>query len=270
MLIDSHCHLDRLDLSPYAGSLTGALEAARQGGVGGFLCIGIGRHNATQVIEISEKFNDVYATVGLHPLEFSASEFNERETLRKAGIQAWLRDTGRHPRVLALGETGLDYYYSQEDKEAQQESFIAHLEVAKQLGKPVIVHTRDAGDDTIRLIGEHGCPHRTGVFHCFTETWEVAKAALDLGYYLSFSGIITFKNAANLREIAAKVPENRLLVETDSPYLAPVPYRGKKNEPRYVKEVARSLAELRGISLDRLCDVTGENFSRLFGVSFGH
>lgn len=267
MLIDSHCHLDRLDLGPYGGSLAGALDAARQRGVGRFLCIGIGRNNASQVIGISEKFDDVYATVGLHPLEFSASEFNERETLDEAGIRDWLRMAGRHPKVLAIGETGLDYYYSRDDQQAQQSSFIAHLEIAKELGKPVIIHTRDAGEDTLRLIRDHGCRNKVGVLHCFTETWEVAKAALDLGYYISFSGIITFKNADNLREIASKIPENRLLVETDAPYLAPMPHRGKKNEPQYVKEVACCLADLRGISLDRLSSITSENFSRLFQVS---
>jgi len=267
MLIDSHCHLDRLDLSSYEGSLARALDAARQRGVGGFLCIGIGRKNASQVIEISEKFYDVYATVGLHPLEFSASEFNEREILEEAGIRDWLRVAGQHPKVLAIGETGLDYYYSRDDLEAQKNSFIAHLEIAKELGKPVIVHTRDAGEDTLRLIRDHGCPVKVGVLHCFTETWEVAKVALDLGYYISFSGIITFKNADNLRKIAAKIPENRLLVETDAPYLAPVPYRGKRNEPQYVKEVADCLAELRGVSFQHLCESTSENFSRLFGVS---
>lgn len=268
MLIDSHCHLDRLDLRPYQGDLALALDAARQCGVGGFLCIGIGRNNTSQVIEISEKYDDIYATVGLHPLEFSASEFNERETLSEAEIRSWLRKAAQHPRVVAIGETGLDYYYSREDKEAQQSSFRAHLELAKELGKPVIVHTRDAGEDTLRLIRDYGCPDRVGVLHCFTETWEVAEVALDLGYYISFSGIITFKNADKLRKIAAKVPENRLLVETDAPYLAPMPYRGKKNEPQYVKEVAQCLADVRGMSFDRLCKATSENFSRLFRVSF--
>jgi len=267
MLIDSHCHLDRLDLSSYEGSLARALDAARQRGVGRFLCIGIGRNNASQVVEISEKFDDVYATVGLHPLEFSVSEFNERETLDEAGIRDWLMLMGQHPKVLAIGETGLDYYYSRNDDDAQQNSFRAHLDVARELGKPVIVHTRDAGEDTLKLIRDHGCQEKVGVLHCFTETWEVAKAALDLGYYISFSGIITFKNADKLREIAAKIPENRLLVETDSPYLAPMPYRGKKNEPRYVHEVASCLADLRGVSFERLCEATSENFSRLFRVS---
>lgn len=269
MLVDSHCHLDRLDLASYQGSLALALEAARQRGVGRFLCIGIGRGNIRQVVDISEKFNDVYASVGLHPLEFSASDFNERETLGEAEIRVWLRSLAQHPRVVAIGETGLDYYYSQDDRDAQQRSFIAHLEIARETRKPVVVHTRNAGEDTIRLIRNHGCPDGVGVLHCFTETWEVAKAALDLGYYISFSGIITFKNADNLRKIAAKIPENRLLVETDAPYLAPVPYRGKKNEPLYLPEVASCLAELRGISFDRLCNLTGENFSRLFGVPVG-
>jgi TatD DNase family protein len=266
LLIDSHCHLDRLDLSPYGGSLAAALNAARHRGVKRFLCIGIGRKNASQVIEISEKNEDVYATVGLHPLEFSVSEFNERETLGDTEIRSWLRSMGRHPKIVGIGETGLDYYYSRDDITAQRNSFIAHLETARELGKPVIVHTRDAGEDTIRLIREHGCPQKVGVLHCFTESWEVAKGALDLGYYISFSGIITFKNADKLREIAAKIPEDRLLIETDAPYLAPMPYRGKKNEPQYVKEVADCLANLRNVSLGHLGETTSVNFSRLFGV----
>ena len=266
MLIDSHCHLDRLELAPYGGELAAALGAARSRGVRGFLCIAIGRNNVSQVIDISSKFDDVYASVGIHPLEYSESDFNAREGAGPEQVRAWLLDMARHPKVVAIGETGLDYYYSRQDAGAQQASFIAHLEVARELAKPVVVHTRDAGRDTIGLIREHGGGQGLGVLHCFTETWEIAKAALDLGYYISFSGIITFKNADNLREIARKIPEDRLLVETDSPYLAPIPYRGKPNEPRYVHEVAACLAELRGLSFERLCEQTGENFVHLFGV----
>lgn len=260
MLIDSHCHLDRLDLSRHNHSLDDALDAARRRGVKGFLCIGIGRANASQVVDISDKYPDVYATVGLHPLEFSESPAPDL-----SAIEAWLDEAVQHPRVVGVGETGLDYYYSSEHIEAQQASFSTHLRVAARHKKPVIVHSREARRDTIDLIKRFG-ESNSGVLHCFTENWELAKAALDLNYYISFSGIITFKNAANLREIAAKIPLNRLLVETDSPYLAPIPHRGHPNEPAYVVEVAKCLAELQGIPYERLCEATGANFSRLFGV----
>lgn len=260
MLIDSHCHLDRLDLSRHKQSLDDALDVARSRGVKGFLCIGIGQANTSQVIDISEKHPDVYATVGLHPLEFA-----ENPAPELSGIEDWLCEKLLHPRVIGVGETGLDYYYSSDQIAAQQASFSTHLQVAARMDKPVIVHSRDARIDTIDLIRRYGGP-RSGVLHCFTEDWEMAKAALDLGYYISFSGIITFKNAANLRETAAKIPLNRLLVETDSPYLAPVPHRGRPNEPAYVVEVARCLAELHAISYEKLCETTGANFSRLFRV----
>lgn len=261
MLIDSHCHLDRLDLSKHHPSLDHALDAARLKGVQGFLCISIGMGNGSQVIDIADKYNDVYATAGIHPLEF-----NEVTAPDIGGVSAWLGSKLALPRVIGVGETGLDYYYSAEHKEAQRESFIVHLQQAARHGKPVIVHTRDARADTLELIRGYGSTESAGVMHCFTEDWATAKAALDLGYYISFSGIITFKNAANLREIAAKVPLDRLLVETDSPYLAPVPYRGRPNEPQFVTEVARCLAGLRGTSYESICEITGANFSRLFGV----
>lgn len=261
MLIDSHCHLDRLDLSKHQLSLDHALDAARSKGVKGFLCISIGMGNASQVIDIANRYDDIYATAGIHPLEF-----NEATSPDIDGVAAWLESMLALPRVIAVGETGLDYYYSTEHREFQRESFIIHLQQAGRHTKPVIVHTRDARTDTLELIRQYGSTVSAGVMHCFTEDWVTAKAALDLGYYISFSGIITFKTAANLREVAAKVPIDRILVETDSPYLAPVPYRGRPNEPQYVTEVARCLAELRGISYESICELTGANFSRLFGV----
>jgi len=168
--------------------------------------------------------------------------------------------------VVAIGETGLDYHYSRESIATQQESFATHLQVAKELSKPVVVHTRDAQKDTLDLIRSHGCLNSAGVLHCFTESWEMAKAALDLNYYISFSGIITFKNASTLREIVKKVPLDRLLVETDSPYLAPIPYRGRPNEPKNVIEVAQCVAELRGIGFDAICEQTSMNFLSLFRI----
>ncbi|WP_226646577.1 TatD family hydrolase [Microbulbifer variabilis] len=254
MLVDSHCHLDRLKLDKFDGDLDAVLEFARSRGVGKFLCVGISLDNADAVVEIAAKYQDVVCSVGIHPLDVESG---------LAGVDQLIEMAGR-PKVVALGETGLDYYYSTETKETQQQSFIAHLQAAGQVGLPVIVHTRDAREDTIQLIREHGNLQTAGVLHCFTESWEMAKAALDLNYYVSLSGIVTFKNAEDLRDVARKLPLDRLLVETDSPYLAPIPYRGKPNIPAYVREVAEFIAELRGISYGQLAEITTENFLRLF------
>ncbi|WP_444900612.1 TatD family hydrolase [Microbulbifer sp. VAAC004] len=254
MLVDSHCHLDRLKLDKFDGDLDAVLEFARSRGVGKFLCVGISLENADAVVEIASKYEDVFCSIGIHPLDVESG---------LAGVDELIAMAER-PKVVALGETGLDYYYSTDTKETQQQSFIAHLQAAGQLGLPVIVHTRDAREDTIQLIQEYGNPQTAGVLHCFTESWEMAKAALDLNYYISLSGIVTFKNAEDLRDVARKLPLDRLLVETDSPYLAPIPYRGKPNIPAYVREVAEFIAELRGISYEQLAEITTENFLRLF------
>ncbi|WP_444939316.1 TatD family hydrolase [Microbulbifer sp. JMSA002] len=254
MLVDSHCHLDRLKLDKFDGDLDAVLEFARSRGVGKFLCVGISLENADAVVEIASKYEDVVCSVGIHPLDVESG---------LAGVDELIAMAER-PKVVALGETGLDYYYSTDTKETQQQSFIAHLQAAGQVGLPVIVHTRDAREDTIQLIREYGNPQTAGVLHCFTESWEMAKAALDLDYYISLSGIVTFKNAEDLRDVARKLPLDRLLVETDSPYLAPIPYRGKPNIPAYVREVAEFIAELRGISYEQLAEITTENFLRLF------
>jgi TatD DNase family protein len=261
MLIDSHCHLDRLDLSPYGGNLSGALQAAHERGVGLLLCIGISQDNFGQVFDIASNYHHVYATAGLHPLEF-----NEPDHLPVDKIASWLRRVAGHPLVLGIGETGLDYYYSKVSIDQQRESFAIHLKVAKDLAKPVVVHSRDAREDTLALVHEHGCRESAGVLHCFTENWDMAKAALDMGYYISFSGIITFKNAAELRQVVKRVPMDRLLVETDSPYLAPIPFRGKPNEPKNVVEVARCVAELKQIPFEQVCEQTSRNFLTLFRI----
>lgn len=257
MLIDSHCHLDRLKLDKYDGDLSKAVAAARERGVEKMLCVGISLENREAVVSIAEQFPEVVASVGVHPLDVEAG---------LASVEQ-LVEWGAHPKVVAIGETGLDYYYTQDHKRVQQESFVVHLEAAGQANLPVIVHTRDAREDTIALIREHGNLESAGVLHCFTESWEMAKQALDLNYYISLSGIVTFKNAEELRDVARQVPLDRLLVETDSPYLAPVPYRGKPNEPAFVREVAEFIAELRGLEYDELAKITGENFHRLFNKS---
>ncbi|MFN3768396.1 MAG: TatD family hydrolase [Ectopseudomonas guguanensis] len=257
MLIDSHCHLDRLDLAAHGGSLDAALDAARAAGVGHFLCIGVSADNAATVKGLAERYADVDCSVGVHPLDL---EPGAEPALH------WLLGELAHPKVVAIGETGLDYHYEPESAALQQASFRLHLEAARITGKPVIVHTREARADTLALLREAALP-QAGVLHCFTEDWEMAKAALDIGFYISLSGIVTFRNAEALRDVARQVPADRLLVETDSPYLAPVPHRGKPNLPQYVREVAEYLAVLRGVSYETLAEQTSSNFKRLFPLA---
>ena len=254
MFVDSHCHLDRLDLSPYGGELSGAIRAANESGVERMLCIGIDMNNAKTVVDIAKRYSGIYASVGVHPMDIGD---------RLADWQV-LAEFAKAEEVVAIGETGLDYYYTKESAELQKKSFAEHLELSAQLNKPTIVHTRDARDDTIALIREAADQEVGGVLHCFTESWEMANQALDLNFYISFSGIITFKNAAELRDVAKKVPLDRILIETDSPYLAPVPYRGKKNEPKYVPEVAQCIADLRGLTVEEVAEITSNNFDNLF------
>ncbi|MCQ4312701.1 TatD family hydrolase [Pseudomonas stutzeri] len=257
MLVDSHCHLDRLDLTAHEGSLDAALAAARQRGVGHFLCIGVSADNTAAVKALAERYDDVDCSVGVHPLDLDPGA---------APVLDWLLSELEHPRVVAIGETGLDYHYEPEAADLQQQSFRLHLEAARICGKPVIVHTRAARADTLELLREAALP-QAGVLHCFTEDWDMAKAALDLGFYISLSGIVTFRNADALREVARRVPADRLLVETDSPYLAPIPYRGKPNLPQYVRDVAEFLSDLRGVDFDVLAEQTTSNFKRLFPLA---
>jgi TatD DNase family protein len=257
LLVDSHCHLDRLDLSAHDGSLDRALDAARARGVGHFLCIGVSADNAAAVKALADKYADVDCSVGIHPLDLKPGEEPALD---------WLLRELDHPRVVAIGETGLDYHYEPEAAQLQQASFRLHLQAANATGKPVIVHTRGARADTLTLLREAQLP-QGGVLHCFTEDWDMAKAALDLGFYISLSGIVTFRNADALRDVARQVPADRLLVETDSPYLAPIPYRGKPNLPQYVREVAEYLAMLRGVPYEAFAAQTTENFKRLFPLA---
>ncbi len=254
MLIDSHCHLDRLKLDAYDDDLSKAVEAALARDIQQLLCVGISVNNRKAVVEIAEKFPQVVSSVGIHPLDV------------KEGLatQDDLIEWSAHPKVVALGETGLDYYYSEDDKVLQQESFVIHLEAAAKAQLPVIVHTRDAREDTLSLIKAHGDTTTAGVLHCFTENWDMAKRAIDMNYMISISGIVTFKNAKELRDVVKQIPLDRLLVETDSPYLAPVPYRGKPNEPKYVREVAEYIAELKGLPFEELAAITTNNFYQLF------
>jgi len=255
MLVDSHCHLDHLDLSDREGGLGAVLDAAQARGVNQFLSVAVDMASSRSLIELTAKYDNVYSSVGVHPLQ---------KTVQPVPRVDELIELAQQPRVVAIGETGLDKFYSNDTIDWQRQSFINHMQASQQTGKPLIIHTRDARDETIALMRQHA--PAGGVMHCFTETWEMAQSALELGFYISFSGIVTFKSADQLREVALKVPLNRILVETDSPWLAPVPYRGAQNEPQYVREVAQFIADLRGVSLEQLARATTDNFQRLFQI----
>ena len=254
MLVDSHCHLDRLELDIFDGSLSKALDAARLNGVEEFLCISINSSNHQLVLEIADSYEDVYASIGIHPLYSKGEEIDVEK----------LVSTAKHSKVIAIGETGLDYYYDKESAKLQQDLFRTHVRASVESGLPLIVHTRDAQQDTLDILKEEGADKVGGVLHCFTESLQMAEKAMEMGFYISFSGIVTFKNAAELQEVAKVIPEDRILVETDSPYLTPVPYRGKPNSPRHVADVAKFVAGLRQVKYEDFCLKTTENYRRLF------
>lgn len=256
MFIDSHCHLDRLDLSPYNNDFDAMLSAAHERDISKMLCVSIDLEQFDGMYDLIEKHPSILASMGVHPLHV------EKES-DISSVDFLIEKAQSLQKVIAIGETGLDYYYQTETKDWQHESFINHLKAAKALSLPVIVHTRDAREDTIELIDQNGGPD-AGVLHCFTESKEMALQGIELGYYVSFSGIITFKNAAELRDVVKAIPLDRILIETDSPYLAPVPYRGKKNEPKYVVEVAQCVADLKGVKVEEVAERTTENFYTLF------
>ncbi|OQW89377.1 MAG: DNAase [Rhodoferax ferrireducens] len=259
MFTDSHCHLNFPEL---VTNLPAILQAMSQARVTRALCICTTLEEFDGVHQLALQHDNLWATAGVHP---------DNEGVREP-VLADLLTLGGLPRVVGIGETGLDYYRlngrSVADMAWQRERFRVHIRAARQLGKPLVIHTRSASEDTLNVLREEGEDGSTGsaggVFHCFTEDWSVAKAALDLGFYISFSGILTFKSAQILRDVAVQVPMDRLLIETDSPYLAPVPYRGKTNNPSYVPLVAQKLAELRGVAVEEIASVTGRNFERLF------
>ncbi|HEY5683601.1 MAG TPA: TatD family hydrolase [Sulfuricaulis sp.] len=250
-LIDSHCHLN---FDPLNSSLEEVIQRARDNGVGYMLCVSVTLETFPEIRAIAHNHPDIFASVGVHP--------NEREG-REPSVDD-LTSLADDERVVAIGETGLDYYRSQGDMAWQQERFRLHIRAARQSGKPLIVHTREASEDTLRIMREEKASEAGGVMHCFTESLDVARQALDLDFHISFSGIVTFRNAEALRDVAKKVPENRLLIETDSPYLAPVPHRGKINEPAYVRHVAQCLAEVRGMDIELIAQITTRNFFSLF------
>lgn len=254
VLVDSHCHINFPELS---ASLDEVMALMRENGVGYALCVGVALEEFPQVRALAERYPNIYGSVGVHPNHSTSSEPTPGQ----------LEALANHPKIVAIGETGLDYYRVQGDLEWQRRRFRNHIQAARQCGKPLIIHMRDAAADTLRIMEEEAAREVGGVMHCFTGTWEVAQAAMAKNFYISFSGIVTFKNAVALKEVAKKVPLERMLIETDSPYLAPVPYRGKTNQPAFVRQVAEEIARLRGISLDEVAAATTRNFFNLFRVN---
>lgn len=253
MLVDSHCHIDFPEL---ASNLDSVMALMRENGVAHALCVSVSLEDFPRVRALAERYGHIYGSVGVHPDHDNVAAVTIAELVRLA----------QHPRIVAIGETGLDYHRMKGDLDWQRERFRRHIRAARECGKPLIIHTREAAADTVRIMREEGGDQAGGVMHCFTESWETAQAAMDLGFYISFSGIVTFKNAVALKDVARKVPLERMLIETDAPYLAPVPHRGKVNQPGFVKHVAEEIARLRDISLTQVAARTSENFYKLFNV----
>ena len=256
MLIDSHCHLDRIDLKPYHDSFNAFVDDATAQQIEHMLCIAIDMESYSDMLALVEPYPQISLSVGVHPNVTEGREPSIDELLQLA----------QHDKVIAIGETGLDYFHSKGDLEWQHQRFRNHISVAKTLNKPLIIHTREAGHDSLDVLKAEGADVVGGIIHCFTEDWAYAKKALDLNFYISFSGIVTFKNAQAIKGVAQKVPADRFLIETDSPYLAPAPYRGKPNYPTYVKYVAEHIAELRGTTFAEIAQLSRDNFYRLFAM----
>ncbi len=251
-LVDSHCHLDFPD---YTEGVEPLLANMAQAGVSHALCVSVSLERFPSVLALAERHDNLFASVGVHPDHADAQEPSVEELVHLAA----------HPRIVAIGETGLDYYRQPREVVAwQRERFRTHIRAARAVGKPLIIHTRNAAEDTLAILAEERAHEVGGVMHCFTESLAVAEQAMAMGFYISFSGIVTFKNAASLREVAAAIPLERLLVETDAPYLAPVPHRGKRNEPAYVVYVAETIARVKGVALEDVARASRENFFRLF------
>ena len=257
-LVDSHCHLDRLELSPWNGELQGALDNAAEQGVGHFLCVSIDLEHYPNILALAQAYRQIAVSVGVHPTE----QGGEEPTVER------LVNLAESPDVVAIGETGLDYFRCTEDEtgglEWQRERFRTHIAASRATQKPLIIHMREATDDTLRILKEEGADEVGGVMHCFVEDWDVAQRALDLNFDISFSGIVTFNSAKALKEVAKNIPGDRMLVETDSPYLAPMPHRGKPNQPAYVRHVAECVADLRDSSWRAIAEQTTENYFRRF------
>jgi TatD DNase family protein len=252
-IIDSHCHIDRVDLDAFGGSIESMLDHARNLSVDKFLCVCIDLEHFDDVHTLSKSYPNIYCSVGVHPTETNCKDPSIEELLEYA----------KSNRVIAIGETGLDYFHVRKDEaDWQRDRFRRHIAASNQSGKPMIIHMRDSKEDTIEILSREKA--QKGVMHCFAEDLETAEAAIDLGFYISFSGILTFKSAQDLREVAKQIPTERILIETDSPYLTPVPYRGKPNSPAYTYYVAEKLAEIRNTTIGEIAKVTTQNFNQLF------
>ena len=251
MYIDSHCHINFPDFSD---QLPEVLSLMQQNQVSHALCISVELEKLSEILALAEAHPHIYASVGVHP---------DHEDCTEPSV-AQLVQLARHPKVVAIGETGLDYYRLTGDLEWQRERFRTHIRAAREIGKPLVIHTREAAADTLKLMQQENAAEIGGVMHCFTESIDVAQAAMDMNFYISFSGIVTFKNANSIRDVATYVPLERMLIETDSPYLAPVPYRGKTNQPGYVKHVAEAIARVKAVSSEEVGEATTRNFFSLF------
>ncbi|MDP2432529.1 MAG: TatD family hydrolase [Pseudomonadota bacterium] len=255
MFIDSHCHIDFPNFSEGVAPLLANMRAAQ---VSHALCVSVNLENFPRVLALAEAHDNLFASVGVHPDHDEGREPTVDELVELAA----------HPRVVAIGETGLDYYrLNREEVDWQRARFRTHIHAARAADKPLIIHTRSAAEDTLAIMAEEGAAVPGGVMHCFTESWEVAEAALAMGFYISLSGIVTFKSAQDLKEVARRVPLDRLLIETDSPYLAPVPHRGRRNEPAYVRHVAEEIAMLKGLPLEDVAAASSRNFFTLFAAA---
>ena len=253
MFVDSHCHINFSDFADDTAEVVARMAAAN---VTHAMCISVTYPEWPSVVALAERYDNIYATAGVHP---------DYEDIEEPTV-ASLLERAAHPKVQAIGETGLDYFRLQGDLSWQRERFRRHIRAARECGKPLVIHTRSASQDTLAIMREERASEVGGVMHCFTESWDVASAAMDLGFHISFSGIVSFKSARDLREVARKVPLERMLIETDSPYLAPVPYRGKRNEPSFVPHVAVAIAAERGVDVETIGVVTSQNFFSLFKV----
>ncbi len=254
MLIDSHCHLDRIDLEPYQNDFSRFMQETESSQIEHMLCISIDLESYPAMCELVSGYQSISVTVGVHPNEQDGKDPDVEELIQ----------LGSANHVVGIGETGLDYFRSEGDLTWQQERFRNHIKAAKVLQKPLIIHSRDAKEDTLRILAEEEAGEAGGVIHCFTEDWDMAKRALDLNFYISFSGIVTFNSAKEIKEVAKRIPSERYLIETDSPYLAPVPFRGKPNYPTYVKFVAEHIAELRNKNFNEIAEQSARNYHALF------
>lgn len=256
MFIDSHCHLDCIDLSEFDNDFDSLIKHTQQQNIEHMLCVSINLKQYPAMLEKVRGYPNISVSAGMHPMADESDDFSAE----------YLTDLARDKKVVAIGETGLDYFYHKGDPAWQQERFRSHVSVANQVNKPLIIHTRDAAEDTLNILHQENAEQCGGVIHCFTETQDFADQAMEIGFMISISGIVTFKNADALRKVAKKIPDDRLLIETDSPYLAPIPHRGKQNQPAYVQHVAETLARIRDTSVEHIAEISRNNFYQLFNV----